>query len=67
MNHLYTFLALDLANDRAREAAEARRANTLTSGTARSVAPGFDIDALVEYLGSGPVAPGPANRITRTS
>jgi hypothetical protein len=29
MNHLYTFLALDLAHDRAREAAEARRADSL--------------------------------------
>jgi hypothetical protein len=31
MNHLYTFLALDLARDRAREAAEARQASTLTA------------------------------------
>jgi 5'-nucleotidase len=37
----------------------------LTSGTNRTTAPGFDIDALVGYLGAGaPVAPGPANRIT---
>jgi 5'-nucleotidase len=29
-------------------------------------APGFDVDALVAYLGAGdPVAPGPANRITK--
>jgi 5'-nucleotidase len=29
-------------------------------------ASGFDVDALVAYLGAGaPVAPGPANRITR--
>jgi 5'-nucleotidase len=39
--------------------------SVLTSGTARTTAPGFDIDALVAYLGAGaPVAPGPANRIT---
>ena len=37
----------------------------LTVGTARTTAPGFDIDALVAHLGAGPVAPGPANRITR--
>jgi 5'-nucleotidase len=38
---------------------------TLTGGTDRVTAPGFDIDALVAYLGAGaPVAPGPANRIT---
>jgi hypothetical protein len=35
MNHLYTFLALDLARDRAREAAESRRASTLASGPTR--------------------------------
>jgi 5'-nucleotidase len=38
----------------------------LKTGTNRTTAPGFDIDALVAYLGAGaPVAPGPANRITR--
>jgi 5'-nucleotidase len=38
----------------------------LTAGTDRTTAPGFDIDALVDLLGGGaPVAPGPANRITR--
>jgi len=37
----------------------------LTAGTDRVTAPGFDIDALVAYLGAGPVAPGPANRVTR--
>ncbi|MGW4467198.1 bifunctional metallophosphatase/5'-nucleotidase [Micromonospora sp. NPDC004704] len=38
----------------------------LTGGTDRTTAPGFDVDALVGYLGTGaPVAPGPANRITR--
>jgi 5'-nucleotidase len=31
----------------------------------RITAPGFDVDALVAYLGTGPVAPGPANRITK--
>ena len=38
----------------------------LTVGTDRVTAPGFDVDALVAYLATGPVAPGPANRITRT-
>jgi 5'-nucleotidase len=38
----------------------------LTLGTGRTTAPGFDIDALIGYLGAGtPVAPGPANRITK--
>ncbi|MEU9506774.1 bifunctional metallophosphatase/5'-nucleotidase [Micromonospora sp. NPDC048170] len=38
----------------------------LQAGTDRSTAPGFDVDALVAYLGAGaPVAPGPADRITR--
>lgn len=38
----------------------------LTGGTDRVTAPGFDIDALVTYLGAGaPVAPGPQNRITK--
>jgi 5'-nucleotidase len=38
----------------------------LTTGTNRVTAPGFDVDALVAHLGAGaPVAPGPANRITR--
>jgi 5'-nucleotidase len=43
----------------------------LTVGTDRVTAPGFDVDALVAYLrpaaegGAGPVAPGPANRITK--
>ena len=37
----------------------------LTGGTDRTTAPGFDIDALVAYLGAGaPVGPGPADRIT---
>jgi 5'-nucleotidase len=33
----------------------------------RVFAPGFDIDALVAYLSPGPVAPGPANRITKVA
>jgi 5'-nucleotidase len=38
----------------------------LTLGADRVTAPGFDVDALVAYLGAGdPVAPGPADRITR--
>ncbi|WP_238019051.1 5'-nucleotidase C-terminal domain-containing protein [Dactylosporangium sp. AC04546] len=37
----------------------------LAKGTGRVTAPGFDIDALVSYLGAGPVSPGPQNRITR--
>ncbi|HEX5742207.1 MAG TPA: bifunctional metallophosphatase/5'-nucleotidase [Pilimelia sp.] len=38
----------------------------LTGGTARTVAPGFDIDALTAHLGRGtPVAPGPADRVTK--
>ena len=42
--------------------------SVLTSGTERTTAPGFDIDALVAYLGAGaPVAPGPANRISTTA
>jgi 5'-nucleotidase len=37
----------------------------LRLGTDRATAPGFDIDALVAYLGANaPVPPGPANRIT---
>jgi 5'-nucleotidase len=37
----------------------------LRVGTDRTTAPGFDIDALVAYLGANaPVPPGPANRIT---
>jgi len=35
-----------------------------TAGTDRVVAPGFDVDALTAYLSDGPVAPGPADRIT---
>jgi 5'-nucleotidase len=38
----------------------------LTGGTGRVTAPGFDIDALVAYLATGPIAPGPADRIART-
>jgi 5'-nucleotidase len=39
----------------------------LTGGTDRATAPGFDVDALVAYLGTGPIAPGPANRITNST
>jgi 5'-nucleotidase len=39
---------------------------TLSTGAGRTTAHGFDVDALVGYLGAGaPVGPGPANRITR--
>jgi 5'-nucleotidase len=39
---------------------------TLTVGTNRVYAPGFDVDALAAYLtANAPVAPGPANRITK--
>ncbi|MGC5330158.1 bifunctional metallophosphatase/5'-nucleotidase [Micromonospora sp. DT62] len=38
----------------------------LQGGTDRATAPGFDVDALIAHLGAGaPVAPGPADRITR--
>jgi 5'-nucleotidase len=37
----------------------------LKGGSARATAPGFDVDALVAYLGAGPVSPGPMNRITK--
>jgi 5'-nucleotidase len=37
----------------------------LTVGTDRATAPGFDVDALVAYLGTGPIAPGPVNRIIK--
>jgi 5'-nucleotidase len=40
----------------------------LTKGRDRTTAPGFDVDALVTYLGAGtPIPPGPANRITRAA
>lgn len=38
---------------------------TLTGGTGRVYAPGFDVDALIAYLANGPVSPGPADRITK--
>jgi 5'-nucleotidase len=39
--------------------------SALTAGTDRTTAPGFDIDALVAYLGANaPVGPGPRDRIT---
>ncbi|WP_426510300.1 bifunctional metallophosphatase/5'-nucleotidase [Dactylosporangium sp. McL0621] len=37
----------------------------LAKGTGRVTAPGFDIDALTSYLGTGPIAPGPADRYTK--
>ena len=37
----------------------------LTGGTDKATAPGFDVDALVAYIGAGPVTPGPLNRITK--
>ncbi|BAL85931.1 putative 5'-nucleotidase [Actinoplanes missouriensis 431] len=40
--------------------------SNLTQGTGRVTAPGFDVDALVAHLATGPIAPGPANRITTT-
>ncbi len=36
-----------------------------TVGTNRVYAPGFDVDALADYLDPGPIGPGPQNRITR--
>jgi 5'-nucleotidase len=39
----------------------------LTAGTNRVTAPGFDVDALIAHLATGPIGPGPANRITRTA
>jgi 5'-nucleotidase len=38
---------------------------TLKGGTDRATAPGFDVDALTTYLATGPIAPGPVNRITK--
>jgi 5'-nucleotidase len=37
----------------------------LTVGTNPVYAPGFDVDSLTSYLGTGPIAPGPVNRITK--
>ncbi|MDI1460346.1 bifunctional metallophosphatase/5'-nucleotidase [Catellatospora sp. KI3] len=37
----------------------------LTGGTGRVTAPGFDVDALVAHLATGPIAPGTADRITK--
>ena len=37
----------------------------LTVGTNPVYSAGFDVDALTSYLGTGPIAPGPANRITK--
>ncbi|WP_092548555.1 bifunctional metallophosphatase/5'-nucleotidase [Actinoplanes derwentensis] len=41
--------------------------SNLTLGTGRVTAPGFDVDALVAHLATGPIAPGPANRISTTA
>jgi 5'-nucleotidase len=41
--------------------------SNLKLGTNRVTAPGFDVDALVAYLGTGPIAPGPQNRITKVA
>jgi 5'-nucleotidase len=38
---------------------------TLTVGTNRVYAPGFDVDALAAHRNPGPVPPGPQDRITR--
>ncbi|MBW6432573.1 bifunctional metallophosphatase/5'-nucleotidase [Actinoplanes hulinensis] len=38
--------------------------SNLTLGTGRVTAPGFDVDALVAHLATGPIAPGPADRIS---
>ena len=37
---------------------------TLKVGTNPVYAPGFDVDSLTAYLGTGPIAPGPRDRIT---
>ena len=39
--------------------------SNLTVGTNPVYAPGFDVDSLTSYLGTGPIAPGPVNRITK--
>jgi 5'-nucleotidase len=41
----------------------------LTAGTNRVTSPGFDVDALVAYLGgpTAPIAPGPRDRIVKTA
>ena len=39
----------------------------MKAGTDRTVAPGFDLDALIAYLGAGPVSPGPQNRFQKVS
>ena len=40
--------------------------SNLAKGTGRTTAPGFDVDALVGHLSAGdPIAPGPADRITK--
>jgi len=39
----------------------------LAKGAGRVTAPGFDIDALTSYLGTGPIAPGTADRYTKVA
>jgi 5'-nucleotidase len=41
--------------------------STLTLGSGRVIAPGFDVDALVAYLATGPIPPGPADRVSTTA
>jgi 5'-nucleotidase len=41
--------------------------SNMTVATGRVTAPLFDVDSLVAYLGTGPIGPGPANRITRVA
>ena len=41
--------------------------STLTLGSGRVTAPGFDVDALVAYLATGPIPPGPADRLSTTA
>jgi 5'-nucleotidase len=38
---------------------------TLKVGTDPVYSPGFDVDALTSYLSTGPIAPGPRDRITK--
>ncbi|MEV8514062.1 bifunctional metallophosphatase/5'-nucleotidase [Dactylosporangium sp. NPDC051484] len=39
----------------------------LAKGTGRVTAPGFDVDALTAHLGTGPIAPGTADRYTKVA
>ncbi|MER7006635.1 bifunctional metallophosphatase/5'-nucleotidase [Dactylosporangium sp. NPDC000555] len=40
---------------------------TLAKGTGRVTAPGFDVDALIAHLATGPIAPGTADRYTKVA